>query len=278
MVDSLRPSPLLAPLAELFTDGDAGRTLTVPLPLGHVVPTEDPDLAHNAAGRPRYWLSDAPVPANLWALLRAEHIHSGLWPVLGPEEDWYVPRGVVPAATEIDAYEPAAFLADKWVCQVKYHNGEPLAPFGQAFPGLAQPGELQADPDAHADAYASWLNSDGEARLGLVPADCGADALAASGWTGPANYASTLQVAAVVRSWEERFGVRVVWFSHDTLGLSVAAPPVTYEHALQVTAEHWAFCPDIGQDSILYETSKQSPFMAYAARLCGRTSWWFWWD
>jgi Domain of unknown function (DUF4253) len=46
-------------------------------------------------------------------------------------------------------------------------------------------------------------------------------------------------LAAVVRSWEDRFGVRVVLLGADTLEVSVAAPPVTTEHALRVAAEHW---------------------------------------
>jgi Domain of unknown function (DUF4253) len=65
-----------------------------------------------------------------------------------------------------------------------------------------------------------------------------------TGWIGPANHAQTAPLAAVVRSWEDRFGVRVTRVGFDTLDLSVAAPPQRTEHALHVAAEHFAFCPD----------------------------------
>jgi hypothetical protein len=44
-----------------------------------------------------------------------------------------------------------------------------------------------------------------------------ADTLAVTGWIGPANHAQTAPLAAVVRSWEDRFGVRVTRVGFDTL-------------------------------------------------------------
>ncbi|MFI5490613.1 DUF4253 domain-containing protein [Micromonospora echinaurantiaca] len=94
-----------------------------------------------------------------------------------------------------------------------------------------------------ADQYADMLST-GQARLALVPAIDGAHALAAIGWTGPLNHDNdTARFAAVVRDWQRRFGATVVGLGFDTLHLSVAAPPVTLDLALQVTAEHFAFLP-----------------------------------
>jgi hypothetical protein len=76
-----------------------------------------------------------------------------------------------------------------------------------------------------------------------VAVDRGADALAVTGWRGPVNYFDQVSpLAAVVRSWEDRFGVRLLGIGFETLYLSVAAPPVTFEHAVHVAAEHWMFC------------------------------------
>jgi hypothetical protein len=77
--------------------------------------------------------------------------------------------------------------------------------------------------------------------------------------------------AAVVPSWEDRFGVRLVGIAFETLELSVAAPPVTFEHALHVAAEHWMFCPDNLEQG-------GRGLAGYAEQICGETSWTFWWD
>jgi hypothetical protein len=106
----------------------------------------------------------------------------------------------------------------------------------------------------------------------LVAVDRGADALAVTGWRGPVNYFDQVSpLAAVVRSWEDRFGVRLLGIGFETLYLSVAAPPVTFEHAVHVAAEHWMFCPD---------NVEQSGYglAGCAEQICGETSWTFWWD
>jgi Domain of unknown function (DUF4253) len=75
----------------------------------------------------------------------------------------------------------------------------------------------------------------------------------------------------VLRSWEERFGARVVAVGFDTLDLSVAAPPTTADQALGIAAEHHAFCPDnVWQGS--------GDFAEYAGCLINADNWSFWWD
>ncbi len=93
-----------------------------------------------------------------------------------------------------------------------------------------------------------------------------------TGWSGPANHATTAEIACVVRDWEDRFGVRVVRVGFDVLELSVAAPPRTLEQALRVAAEHSAFCPDnVWQ-------SEAPSLREYAEELVGADTWSFWWD
>src|SRR5436190_2148497 len=78
-------------------------------------------------------------------------------------------------------------------------------------------------------------------RLGLVAADRGSDALSVVGWNGAANYTGdTAELSAVLRTWEDRFGVRVIGVGFAELYLSVAAPPATTAEALAVAAEHFA--------------------------------------
>ncbi|MFD0855438.1 DUF4253 domain-containing protein, partial [Actinomadura adrarensis] len=111
----------------------------------------------------------------------------------------------------------------------------------------------------------SWL-------LGLVPAARGADTLTVAGWDGPCNHTNyTQEISAVVRSWEDRFGARVVAVGFDVLMLSVAAPPETYKHALHVAAEHLAFCPDNIRQGV-------GTLEEYAKGLVGADNWSFWWD
>jgi hypothetical protein len=62
-----------------------------------------------------------------------------------------------------------------------------------------------------------------------------------------------------------------VALKRDTLYLSVAAPPVTEEHATHVTCEHLAFCPDA-----VWQCSDS--FSDHAERLVGSPCWGFWWD
>jgi hypothetical protein len=285
MTDDEAVPPLPPQLAELLGDGGAGRALSVALPAGRLV-WPDPDYVlddQTASVRPAYWLSDAPAPNGLWARLRSEHARSGLWPLLlagmdsEPARPWVVGEVTPESAGDVDGYDAAAFLSEIWAKIAEFRDdqgsdGLPhLAPFGTAWPGLAARGTLAEDPGELADHHAEFLK-DGTARLGLVAADRSADALAITGWDGPINYSdATSPLAAVVRSWEDRFGVRVVRIGFDTLDLSVAAPPVTPEHAQQVAAEHYTFCPDnIDQGAGAIAT--------YAEAIRGQKSWSFWWD
>lgn len=268
---------LPAGLRELFADGGAGRTLPVALPEGSAVWPDPGYLQHQAVKRPAFWLSDEAAPPDLWPTLRAEHRRSGLWPLLLDDsaQPWSAGQVAPEPVSEIDGYDPAAFMSEVWADWLaplpEWDQADELAPFGRRCPGLAPPGDPSADPDEVADWYARTLASRGT-PLGLAAVSLGADALAAIGWQGALNHNQwTAPLAAVVRSWEDRFGARLVGMGFNTLELSVAAPPVTVPHALLVAAEHWAFCPDnIVQGA--------GDLVGYAEHIRGRHSWSFWWD
>ncbi|WP_230210967.1 DUF4253 domain-containing protein [Streptomyces kaniharaensis] len=179
-------------------------------------------------------------------------------------------------------HDAAALLREWWdgvaVCRTDdpEEAGERhaiTAPFGSTWPGPAPSPDLVADPDEHARALATRLLQGRPAlRIGLIPAGSGADALSACGWSGPVNHENdTGKIAAVLRSWEERFGARVVGAGFNTLHLSIAAPPASMSQARVVAAEHLALCPD----NILQGTGTLT---AYAQCLVSADSWMLWWD
>ncbi|GIH23824.1 hypothetical protein Aph01nite_21340 [Acrocarpospora phusangensis] len=272
----VRKGQLPPEIRELFADHGEGRTLGVELPEGAAV-WPDPNFERRRQHRrPAFWLSDDPVPGELWARLRAEHPESGLWPLLLEEsvQPWSIGQIAPDTAAEIDNFRAGDFMDEVWADWVEQADKDQignLEPFGPVSPGLAEPGTLVAEPGVVADWYAGVLSRNGT-PLGLVAADRGADALAVMGWQGAINHNEwTVPLAAVLRSWEERFGVRVVGAGFNTLELSVAAPPTAGLHALHVAAEHWTFCPD----SII-----QGPgtLEDYAEQIRGKHAWSFWWD
>ncbi|MGW6540391.1 DUF4253 domain-containing protein [Streptomyces sp. NPDC055051] len=237
------------------------------------------------------WLSDGPAPFGAWGRIRAAHARTGLWPLLleplraGAEEfrPWATgelyPEGVSRPAD----HAPEAVLVRWWESATSVEEDDFLspeqrhavtAPYGAVWPGLAPGREAVEDPDLLAAELTDLLLSFGtEARLGLVEAASGAEALAVAGWSGPANHeGDTARIAAVVADWERRFGARVFAVGFAMLRLSVAAPPTTPAEALRVAAEHFAFCPDnVWQGSC-------EDLGTYAEQLVGADQWTFWWD
>ncbi|TDC45729.1 DUF4253 domain-containing protein [Actinomadura sp. KC345] len=281
-MDDVEVRHLPGDLPRLFDDGDGGfggaaeRTLSVPLPEGDLIWPDPGYPQRRQLLRPAFWLSDEPVPGEVWCELRAEHPRSGLWPLLMDETDqpWASGQIAPEPVSEIGNYLPHAFMSEVWADwseRAADEDLDELAPFGRHCPGPAPPGVPVDDPDAMADRYARVLARRG-VPLGLAAVERGADALAAAGWQGALNHNEwTAPLAAVLRSWEDRFGARVVGLGFNTLELSVAAPPVTTRHAVHVAAEHWTFCPDI-----LFQGPGN--LAGYADEIRGKTHWTFWWD
>ena len=223
--------PVSGQLADLFAEGAGNRVLPDALPLGRIVRPGD-----DGAGRPALWMSDGPASESLWAQAYADRSRSGLWPLLLEPlqhdegfRPWESGELSFERSTPANIHDPASLLAGWWAEYTGYHPGsDPLltaaerhavtAPYGTRWPGLAPDRKLAADPDSMALQYAAHLLSqERPLRLGLVAADRGADALAAAGWTGPLNYTNdTGQIAAIARSWEDRFGARVVGSASPT--------------------------------------------------------------
>ncbi|MCX5409730.1 DUF4253 domain-containing protein [Streptomyces sp. NBC_00335] len=269
------------PLTALLTD-PLGRALGLGLPPGSLV-TETND---GPWSEPLLWVADEVAAPGTWAeYLPARDV--GLQPVLlqnqsGIEEWWdgELDPGMMSDPSDHPAEE---VLKDFWESAASETEenedeedaGQTMDPFTGSWPGLASPGRLAADPTTTAADVAKGLvgHSLKSPRLALVPVGRAADIPAAIGWSGPVNYENDVaRLCAVLRSWEDRFGVRVVALSYARLDLSVAAPPQTMDEALAIAAEHFAFCPDnIWQG---YESIR-----LYAEEaLVGNAHWTFWWD
>ncbi|WP_406354459.1 DUF4253 domain-containing protein [Streptomyces sp. NBC_00658] len=298
------------PLPKLAAD-PSGRTLGLELPPGKLIDAtregawHEPLVWHaDAPATPGAW--SALEPARRTSGLLPLLVDVG--GAQGGLEDWELRPDEVSYPGDHDAEEVLAefweeYAADELGADEDYPGkeavvavfGEPntydetIAPYSPEWPGLAPattptagqdaPDALAAtDPDTHAAEIADSLSADGswlkDPRLALVPARRSADIPAAIGWSGPVNYEGDVaRLCAVLRSWEDRYGIRVVALTFDQLVLSVAAPPTTTAEAEAVAAEHFAFCPDnITQGN-------HEALRAYAAHeILDQQVWSFWWD
>ncbi|PSM38711.1 hypothetical protein C6Y14_34520 [Streptomyces dioscori] len=250
----------------------AGRSLGLDLPPGALLDT----TVDGPWDEPLLWRADAPAAPGDWLRLASARRTAGLCPVLvggrtGSEphpDKWELDPDLASYPGDHDAEEVLAQLWEE--CAAEDQDAD--------WPGLAPAGVPDVDPDVWAaevtDALVGGAGLLKDARLALVPARRSADVPAAIGWCGPVNLTDDVaELCAVLRSWEDRFGVRVVALTFDQLIVSVAAPPGTLSEAEAIAAEHHAFCPDnITQ-------SAHASLRAYAEReVLGARSWTFWWD
>jgi hypothetical protein len=260
------------------------------------------DLPPGRLVKPTLWVSDKPMAdaTERWVTAQAAHCRTGWWPLLLPP-DINLGSFYGPSTESVDA---ESFLAERWNSERVQLSVDPEGddrwgdhlPY-DAWPGLAPPSagrdsdsdavavstitrpelehghvsdpfsHLELDPDAPGPS--PFVDARGRARLGLVETPDSAGAIAASGWEhelggGP-------ECTAVLRSWQERFGVRLVALGYDWLAVTVAWPVPTnaIDQARRIAAEHVAFCSEI-----LGEVE----FEEYAKALIATTVWLFWWD
>ena len=105
----------------------------------------------------------------------------------------------------------------------------------------------------------------------LVETKRGADALSLMGWTGNAIYDTTESLVVVVRTWEERYGARVVAAGPNSLTLAVSKPPATSEEAAAVSTEM------VLMDPALEQGGAPIPVVSLGDGLIGLTLWTLWW-
>lgn len=229
---------------------------------------------------PAYWVSDESVEADVWEAAVAARPHTGWSPVFVPENGPEDPSFEVSTELSLEERDAAVVLSDLWNDGVLYDGevdpelAELTAPFGGRWPGLAASLPFREDPDELLRGHVGVMAGE-ESRLLLAPVARNADFPAAVDWTGPVNHVDDPDaISVVLRSWEDRFGTRILRIGFDTLELTVAGVPMTTEQALSVAAEHYAFCPD----SIDQGYTDTETLAEYAETLIGQDRWRFWWD
>lgn len=239
------------------------------------------------------WATVDPVPGSgrVWAALSGLHPQTGLMPIQldSLDEDagrpWDSGSFLEPQdPREADRLDAGAVLENLWRGSVWADVDDPeamqrWAPFTLDWPGLAAaepapltPAERQHAVDVVLPRIRVAHKVAPEARIALVAAGRPADVLAVIGWGGLVNQPGLplLQLTAVLRSWEDRFGARLIDVSHDAVRLLVDRPPRTLEAAQRLAAEQVVLadeCTDAARD-----------VPDLATRLVNRPIWTFWWD
>ena len=228
----------------------------VDLPAGRVLLGSDQRLA---------WITDETVPgtASVWKTLYDARSATGLYPVVllddGLERGW--------EAEVFFANQP--FELDKLVLdEVMQHAADSYLDEPRPYDGLA-PGSSGVADEAAADAAASGIP---DGRILLVEAPRGGDALSFMGWTGNATYDTAEAIAVVIRSWEDRFGARVVAVGPTTVVLTIANPPATPDEAAALSKELVLIDPDLEQADTAPVT-----VVALGEALIGQHLWTLWW-
>ena len=215
----------------------------VMLPPGRrIVPQEGP-------GEPVAWVTTQPVPdpGRVWSALSDAHLETGLVPVVltdgEKDEDFFF--SAPDDLAELDHLDAASVL------------GVSLAP---PEGGKLSMAECQ-----------QFLGSLPPAPIGLVPARRPADVLPTVGWRTVDRFPTSLPIAAVLRSWEARFGARLLDVGPGAqIRLLVERPPRSAEAAQRVAAEHVAFCDERAGRG-------RRDVAAIAASLVDAPVWTCWW-
>lgn len=262
------------PADQLPEDGEL-RLGPVTLPAGKRLFTVAPE--------PVVWATNQPVsePGRLWSQLSSLLPVTGLVPILmagldgstarpWEEGDLAGPNDL----TGLDDLDPADVLAHGWDSYMSDDQDEELAaeiaPFSVQFPGLAPPEQIRLDEGELQRA----LGSLSPARIGLIPATRPADVLAVLHWVTTDQYPDPLPLSAVLRSWEDRFGARLLEVGHAAIKLFAERPPHDLEAAQRVAAEHYAFCDECAGHTGLARTT----IPEVAPALVNAPIWSFWWD
>lgn len=253
-------------------------------------------------GSPTMWQSDEPVAdvLDLWDLCERRAAATGIWPVVsglflyGPIYPWR-PRkpadiGAVDLESELEAswralracqargFDPTGYPEDlddvEELIESERESWEHGWPPYEEWPGLAPaaPGSGLDAAEVDRQVLTHILRPTGQhpggGHLALVRAGRPADIPAVMAWDAEAPHEF---LSALLRSWEDRFGARVVGFEGATIHVSVSRPPVTAADASLVAMEHML----LGDDN---HPPGDLNFADYAESLVGERHWFFWWD
>lgn len=288
---------VMMPVAELPQNGESV-VGSVRLPEGRR--THAHGARDGSVHPPVAWVTIRPVPdpGAVWAALSQAGAHTGLVPFLArtmlgspwrpwddgtrwPGDGFCHPLDLAP----VDLIDPAAVLQAGWArhAWVPAEEEEPdpeelewaqarITPYSRDFPGLAPAGD-QALDQGEVRAAISCLPP---ARIGLAAADRPADALAAMGWIPGNWFDGTEQVTAVLRSWEDRFGARLLAVGPDSFKLLAERPPRDVAAAQRVAAELFALTAN--EYTCAWDDWALTEVGEITDSLIRSPIWGFWWD
>ena len=248
--------------------------------------------AYNGTDEPVAWVADdlTSDSGRTWRLLSEMAAETGLQPILcvppdrhpekwHPDDYFAMPCDIA----EIDQLNSEDILAREWEGRAvedgdlgdevqQWDPAESYAPFSRQFPGLAPPAE---QPLTVADTLRA-LDTLPPARVCLVAVRRAADIPCAVGWEVTDAWESMLPVSAVLRSWEDRFGARLVVMGPSAeIRLLVERPPRTPAAAQAVAAELWAFCDAMADEGGRFTLTTVAGITAH---IPNAPTWEFWWD
>ena len=260
VLDTLDTAPLPVdtdPPAQEKLPADGPATVAgIALPAGKVLVNSDTRLA---------WITDDKVPgtAAIWQKLWAAAPSTGLYPVMVRDDDqqpgWEPQQFFPNQPGEIDKLKLEDVLTNS-----AQNNFTPPRTFGALAPASSGPEDVAAT-----EALIAGLP---DAKIALVQSTRGADALSFMGWTGNATYDVAEAVVVAVRSWEERFGARVVEVGPNSLTLAITKPPAASAEAAALSQELVLIDPDLEVPGGVV------PTVALNDGLLGQHLWTFWWQ
>lgn len=236
------------------------------------------------------WATSGPMPGagRIWLELSGLAAQTGLQPVLWSLRGvpWRSPQKAEqfeppPSLAEIDGIDGGAVVAQLWE-EKAVDDGEEsaewvddmVAPFSRDFPGLA----AFVAEQRPASELTAVLDALPPLHLCLAAADRPGDFLTAVGWgTTEAWWEALPSLSAVLRSWEDRFGARLLQIGPGAeIRLLVSRPPQSRDAALAVAAELWAFGDMVW---VTHSPEEQVESVAEIASLIiDQPLWGFWWD
>jgi hypothetical protein len=227
-----------------------------------------------------------PDPGLVWSALSDAHPATGLVPVLLAHEEDHADYCFGDDSfdlAEVDQLDGAAVLRARWQDMVRCWTADPewsqLAPFSREFPGLAPPERNELS----AGRRRQVLSSLPPAHIGLIAARRPADAPPVAGWMafdddrpyrfhGPGRILPPLWLAAVLRTWEDRFGATLLSLGPGAvLRLFVQRPPTSREATQRIAAEHYVFADGCSGNHF-------ADIQTIATSLVNAPIWQFWWD
>lgn len=215
-----------------------------------------------------------------WHLLAGGHHSSRAWPVITGERPFSA-DGANRSPVTVDR-DAGALLAEWFRGQFEDTEEDLEAEIGPLArtPGEAgrhaaavPPAEVFTDLEALVFSHRNRLTREGLPRvfLALVPDARPWEVPAWLGFGGYNGCPVPAEHLAVLRRWNERYGLRTVGVTGDVLELAVDRPPQTAAQALLLATEQFSYCPDL-----VHQGCGSVPELA--AGLIGCPLWSFWWD